>query len=103
MCVLGPDEERIEIWSGEDLKLNHFHFTAANLAATASSYRRFFVHGFQVSSRDVRMPCSSSSCKRHRLKSCASTALLCRPDSLSAAPARTMSRTRMWATAFDAC
>jgi catechol 2,3-dioxygenase-like lactoylglutathione lyase family enzyme len=39
--VLGPDQERIEIWSGVDKRVNHLHFTTPDLAATASWYQRF--------------------------------------------------------------
>jgi catechol 2,3-dioxygenase-like lactoylglutathione lyase family enzyme len=41
MYVLGPDSERIEVWTGEDLRVNHVHFTTANLAATTRWYQRF--------------------------------------------------------------
>ena len=39
--VLGPDGERIEVWSGVDDRVNHVHFTTADLAATAAWYQRF--------------------------------------------------------------
>lgn len=45
--VLGPDQERIEIWSGADLRVNHLHFTTADLATTVGWYERFL--GIQVS------------------------------------------------------
>jgi catechol 2,3-dioxygenase-like lactoylglutathione lyase family enzyme len=41
MYVLGPDLERIEIWSGADGRVNHMHFTTADLAATSSWYQKF--------------------------------------------------------------
>lgn len=41
MYVLGPDQERIEIWSGADGRVNHMHFTTADLAATSGWYQRF--------------------------------------------------------------
>jgi catechol 2,3-dioxygenase-like lactoylglutathione lyase family enzyme len=41
MYVLGPDSERIEVWTGEDLRVNHVHFTTANLAATTRWYQQF--------------------------------------------------------------
>jgi catechol 2,3-dioxygenase-like lactoylglutathione lyase family enzyme len=39
--VLGPDGERIEVWSGADMRLNHVHFTTADLSGLASWYRMF--------------------------------------------------------------
>lgn len=41
MYVLGPDQERIEVWSGVDGRVNHVHFTTADLAATSGWYQRF--------------------------------------------------------------
>lgn len=41
MYVLGPDLERIEVWSGIDMRVNHLHFTTPDLAATVGWYRRF--------------------------------------------------------------
>ncbi|MDD9946935.1 MAG: VOC family protein [Myxococcales bacterium] len=41
MYVLGPDEERIEVWSGADGRVNHVHFTTPDLAATARWYQDF--------------------------------------------------------------
>jgi catechol 2,3-dioxygenase-like lactoylglutathione lyase family enzyme len=41
MYVLGPDQERIEVWSGVDRRVNHVHLTTADLAAVASWYQRF--------------------------------------------------------------
>lgn len=39
--VLGPDGERVEVWSGADLRVNHLHFTTPDLAATLAWYQRF--------------------------------------------------------------
>lgn len=36
--VLGPDLERIELWSGVDGRINHVHFTTADPAATLAWY-----------------------------------------------------------------
>lgn len=41
MYILGPDMERIEVWSGVDQRVNHVHFTSATLAATARWYQQF--------------------------------------------------------------
>jgi len=41
MYVLGPDQERIEVWSGAAERVNHVHFTTADLTATVSWYERF--------------------------------------------------------------
>jgi catechol 2,3-dioxygenase-like lactoylglutathione lyase family enzyme len=41
MYVLGPDDERIEVWSGVDTRVNHVHFTTPDLAATAAWYKEF--------------------------------------------------------------
>lgn len=41
MYVLGPDKERIEVWTGADLRVNHVHFTTPDVASTASWYQRF--------------------------------------------------------------
>jgi len=41
MYVLGPDGERIEVWSGADLRVNHLHFTTPDLTATMRWYQRF--------------------------------------------------------------
>lgn len=40
MYVLGPDRERIEVWSGADGRVNHMHFTTADLAATSDWYQK---------------------------------------------------------------
>lgn len=40
MYVLGPDRERIEVWSGVDQRVNHLHFTTPDLAATVNWYQR---------------------------------------------------------------
>jgi catechol 2,3-dioxygenase-like lactoylglutathione lyase family enzyme len=37
----GPDDERIEVWSGADKRLNHVHFTTSNLMKTARWYQTF--------------------------------------------------------------
>jgi catechol 2,3-dioxygenase-like lactoylglutathione lyase family enzyme len=37
----GPDDERVEIWTGADQRVNHVHFTTADLAKTASWYQSF--------------------------------------------------------------
>jgi catechol 2,3-dioxygenase-like lactoylglutathione lyase family enzyme len=42
MYVLGPDNERIEVWSGADKRVNHLHFTTPELAATMRWYKDFF-------------------------------------------------------------
>jgi catechol 2,3-dioxygenase-like lactoylglutathione lyase family enzyme len=39
--VLGPDDERIELWSGSDGRINHVHFTSPDLPATLAWYRSF--------------------------------------------------------------
>jgi catechol 2,3-dioxygenase-like lactoylglutathione lyase family enzyme len=39
--VLGPDQERIEMCSGIDERINHLHFTTADLMGTARWYQRF--------------------------------------------------------------
>lgn len=49
--VLGPDQERIEIWSGVDMRVNHLHFTTADLAATTHWYERFL--GLQMNQEPV--------------------------------------------------
>jgi len=41
MYVLGPDEERIELWSGQDGHVNHLHFTTTDVAGTLDWYRQF--------------------------------------------------------------
>jgi catechol 2,3-dioxygenase-like lactoylglutathione lyase family enzyme len=41
MYVLGPDNERIEVWSGADKRVNHLHFTTPDLAATMRWYKDF--------------------------------------------------------------
>ncbi|HET8932551.1 MAG TPA: VOC family protein [Polyangiales bacterium] len=41
MYVLGPDDERIEIWSGADKRLNHLHFTSGNVEAAVGWYEKF--------------------------------------------------------------
>jgi catechol 2,3-dioxygenase-like lactoylglutathione lyase family enzyme len=41
MYVLGPDQERIEVWSGADGRVNHMHFTAADLNATSAWFQKF--------------------------------------------------------------
>ncbi|HKP57329.1 MAG TPA: VOC family protein [Polyangiales bacterium] len=42
MYVLGPDRERIEVWSGADRRVNHLHFTTPDLTATVNWYQRLF-------------------------------------------------------------
>jgi catechol 2,3-dioxygenase-like lactoylglutathione lyase family enzyme len=39
--VLGPDQERVEVWSGAEERVNHVHFTTPDLAATVSWYQSF--------------------------------------------------------------
>jgi catechol 2,3-dioxygenase-like lactoylglutathione lyase family enzyme len=39
MYVFGPDQERIEVWSGVDGRVNHLHFTTPDLAATSAWYQ----------------------------------------------------------------
>jgi catechol 2,3-dioxygenase-like lactoylglutathione lyase family enzyme len=39
--VLGPDQERIEVWSGVDQRVNHVHFTSSDLEATATWFQQF--------------------------------------------------------------
>ncbi|HTU62649.1 MAG TPA: VOC family protein [Polyangiales bacterium] len=41
MYVLGPDQERIEVWSGAEGRVNHVHFTTADLAATSGWFQQF--------------------------------------------------------------
>lgn len=41
MYVLGPDDERIEVWSGADKRLNHLHFTSADTEAAVGWYEKF--------------------------------------------------------------
>lgn len=41
MYVLGPDKERIEVWSGADLRVNHVHFTTPDVTMTSSWYTKF--------------------------------------------------------------
>lgn len=41
MYVLGPDQERIEVWTGEEKRVNHVHFTASDVLATATWYQQF--------------------------------------------------------------
>lgn len=41
MYVLGPDQERIEVWSGAEGRVNHVHFTTADLAATSTWFQTF--------------------------------------------------------------
>jgi len=41
MYVLGADSERIEVWAGVDRRVNHLHFTTADLATTVSWYQDF--------------------------------------------------------------
>jgi catechol 2,3-dioxygenase-like lactoylglutathione lyase family enzyme len=41
MYVLGPDEERIEVCSGVDGRINHVHITTADLVETSRWYQRF--------------------------------------------------------------
>lgn len=40
MYVLGPDQERIEVWSGTDGRVNHVHFTTADLVATSAWFQQ---------------------------------------------------------------
>ena len=39
--VLGPDDERIELWSGDDRRVNHVHFTTADITTTVAWYGDF--------------------------------------------------------------
>jgi catechol 2,3-dioxygenase-like lactoylglutathione lyase family enzyme len=39
--VLGPDQERVEVWSGVDQRVNHVHFTSSDLEATATWFQQF--------------------------------------------------------------
>lgn len=48
MYVLGPDGERIEVWSGADERVNHLHFTTPDLVATMTWYREFLGVGAPV-------------------------------------------------------
>ena len=41
MYVLGPDQERIEVWSGADKRVNHVHFTTPDVAAVTRWYTSF--------------------------------------------------------------
>lgn len=41
MYVLGPDQERIEIWSGTDQRVNHVHFTSPDIPTTGAWYQQF--------------------------------------------------------------
>lgn len=41
MYVLGPSMERIEVWSGADLRVNHVHFTTPDITATSTWYTNF--------------------------------------------------------------
>jgi catechol 2,3-dioxygenase-like lactoylglutathione lyase family enzyme len=41
MYVLGPDQERVEVWTGSHARVSHMHFTTADLAASMSWYERF--------------------------------------------------------------
>ncbi|MDD9970464.1 MAG: VOC family protein [Myxococcales bacterium] len=40
MYLIGPDEERVELWSGADAHINHLHFTTSDLSATMPFYER---------------------------------------------------------------
>jgi catechol 2,3-dioxygenase-like lactoylglutathione lyase family enzyme len=50
--VLGPDDERIEVWTGADKRINHIHFTTANLRTTARWYRQFL----NLTANDIPIP-----------------------------------------------
>jgi catechol 2,3-dioxygenase-like lactoylglutathione lyase family enzyme len=39
--VLGPDQERIEVWTGADRRINHLHFTTADVAASTQWFQGF--------------------------------------------------------------
>lgn len=48
--VMGPDDERIEVWSGADQRVNHVHFTTPDVIATGNWYRRFLGVGDEPTS-----------------------------------------------------
>jgi catechol 2,3-dioxygenase-like lactoylglutathione lyase family enzyme len=41
MYVLGPDQERVEICSGADARVNHLHFTTADISVVTNWYRMY--------------------------------------------------------------
>lgn len=47
--VLGPDQERIEIWTGAEQRVNHVHFTTPDLAAAVGWYQKFLGVGMNAS------------------------------------------------------